>query len=337
MSRSENFPAVDVDAAASDWLLRREAGLSDVERIEFERWMAADPRHRAAVTQADKAWRLLDRPRLAGRGHEMINALGRRATRRRRRRAAGAALALAAVVVVAFQWNPLRPPAPNVAAPVVVTPEKRVLPDGGLIEMKPGAELSVDYSGNLRRVTLRSGEALFHVAENKLRPFVVSAQGVEVRAVGTAFLVSMHTSQVDVIVTQGAVAVERPSRDSTGGEAAGEFKPTVVAAGNRVSVDLDARAAVLPAIPLSPDEIAARLEWRAPRVTFSDTALADAVAVMNRYSQIQLVIDDPVLARLPVNGVFRVDNTGTLVRVLETGFGVQAEHAGNTIILRRVR
>lgn len=327
-----------IDEAASEWLLRREAGLTPGEREEYEQWLAADGRHMAAIERAGQAWALLDRPREVGRSHEMIHALGRRATRRRRRRVVGAVIALAAAVVVGVQWNPLRGPGAHQTTAIVAAAEKRVLPDGGLVELKPGAELSVDYSGELRRVTLRSGEALFHVAENKQRPFVVTAQGVQVRAVGTAFLVSMANRQVDVVVTQGTVAVDHPSPAVSGDRSAGNrFEPIFVDAGNRVTVDLASDAAALPVLPISPDEIEARLDWRALRVTFSGTALGEALSLINQHARVHLVIDDPELARMPVNGVFRVDNTETLIQLLEAAFEVHAERSNDTIILRRAK
>ncbi len=324
-----------VDAAASDWLIRREAGLTDAEQAEFEQWMAADPRCREAIARAEQAWSLLDRPRQAGREHEMVRALGQRAGRRRRRRAVGAALALAAAVVVSLQWNPMRTPSSDISSALVSAPEKRVLPDGGIIELKPGAELSVDYSGALRRVTLVSGEALFHVAENKQRPFVVTARQVQVRAVGTAFVVAVQTGQVDVVVTQGTVAVERPPvTPAPVGRGEEQPQPALVSAGHRVTVDLGAGAAAFPTIAMSPEEMAARLGWLAPLVRFSDTPLAEAVALINRHSPVQFVIDDPALARMPVSGQFRVD-AETLMAFFEKGFGVETQRTGDTVILRR--
>ena len=79
-SRAAKFSTAQVEAEASDWLLRRESGMSDAERAEYEFWLAADPRHRTAFLAAEQTWRLLDRPRQAGRGPEMFQALGRRAT-----------------------------------------------------------------------------------------------------------------------------------------------------------------------------------------------------------------------------------------------------------------
>lgn len=323
----------DIDAIASDWVVRRDSGLTAAERSEFETWQSADPRHRAALERLGQTWSLLEHPRNAGRGDEMVRALSARAHRRRRRTAA-AAVAMVGLLVAGLGWQVTRDEgAASYRGAQLVLPEKRVLPDGGTVELKPGAEISVDYAGAWRRVTLHQGEALFHVAENPARPFVVTAGGVDVRAVGTAFLVAMGGREVDVVVTHGRVAVERAAVTETAAPVA-----TLVDAGNRVTVErVQTVAAAAAVVEISPTEMAERLAWSGPRVEFSDTPLADAVALMNRHSKVRLVIDDPALAKIPVNGVFRVDNTETLVRLLEAGFGVRAERADGIITLRKAR
>jgi transmembrane sensor len=60
-------------------------------------------------------------------------------------------------------------------------------------------------------VVLERGEAHFQVAKNPARPFVVVARGVEIRAVGTAFSVGLESTRVEVLVTEGQVAVETAS------------------------------------------------------------------------------------------------------------------------------
>src|SRR3546814_12625198 len=69
----------------------------------------------------------------------------------------------------------------------------------------------------MRRVILRRGEASFEVAHNVQRPFVVSAEGLDVRAVGTAFVVGIEDGGVEVTVEEGVVAV--------GGAASGSPRP----------------------------------------------------------------------------------------------------------------
>ena len=48
-------------AIAAQWTIRRDRGLSASESIDYELWLAADPRHAAAMQRTSAAWSLLDR------------------------------------------------------------------------------------------------------------------------------------------------------------------------------------------------------------------------------------------------------------------------------------
>lgn len=56
---------------------------------------------------------------------------------------------------------------------------------------------------------------------------------------------------------------------------------------------------------------------------------------MNRYSRVQLIIEDPSLSDLEVSGYFRPDNTEIFLRLLEQGLGVKSELRADGIALRR--
>lgn len=324
-----------IDAEASQWIIQRDAGLSAVESTRFAAWQAADPRHADAVARHDEAWTLLDQPRTRGRGYEMATALAHRASRRRRRRTGLSALAAAVVLVAGVLWQtptPAEGPSPTSTA-LVLAPRLQHLPDGSVVELKSGAEIAVDYAGALRRVTLIKGVALFQVAKNPDRAFVVTAAGVQVRAVGTAFTVELGRANVDVVVTEGRVAVAQS--DLT--PAPSPVAPTFVNAGKRMTVDFEAKPAVPEPIDVSPTEMSDHLAWRDTRLEFSETPLAEAIALMNRHSKVQLIVADAALGTLPVNGIFRADNTETLVRLMEANFGVTAERSGDKITLRKAR
>jgi transmembrane sensor len=91
-------------------------------------------------------------------------------------------------------------------------------------------------------------------------------------------------------------------------------------------------------MPVSPDVIRSALAWQAPRLQFSETPLAEAVAEFNRLNHHQLTIGDPELANLAIGGTFRPDNVDGFVRLLCTTLDVRAESAGgDRTILRRAR
>jgi transmembrane sensor len=56
------------------------------------------------------------------------------------------------------------------------------------------------------------------------------------------------------------------------------------------------------ALPPQVDEL---LSWREGYLRFHETALADAVAEMNRYNTRKIVIEDPELAAIRISGSFR--------------------------------
>ena len=329
--------AAHIDAAASHWLARRDAGLTEDERREFNRW-ASDPRHASALSRHAQAWALLDRPSAHGTADAMIAELGQRARHRQRRRRAWAIAGAFGVILAAIGFQKLDSiPAPqslvaSTTQAITVWPKTRTLPDGSVVELRSGAQISVLFNEVSRRVVLQRGMAHFQVREDKSRPFVVVAQGIEVRAVGTVFAVQLETAQVDVLVTEGRVAVEKTSPQAT---ATGAVQPlALVDAGNRVVVatgkEQELKAVVT---PLAETETKERLAWRATRLEFTGTPLAQAVTMMNRFNQVQFVISDPALAEMEVSGLFRADNTDAFLLLLEGSLDLKSRREGDRIVL----
>lgn len=258
---------------------------------------------------------------------------------RRRRRQWLATTAVAAVVLTGVSlW--LLPPAgklpvaPPVATATTIRPEQQRLPDGSVVELKGDAEIIVDFDGPLRRVVLRRGEAYFAVAKNPHRAFVVEAGGVSVRAVGTAFTVQFDRRQVEVLVTEGQVAVSPPSGPpAVGTRDVSPVAPTLIGAGNRCVVEADTKPKIQPVLPAELNE---RLGWRVAQLEFSGTPLAEVVALMNEHNPrgVRFVIGHPALNRIRLSGFLLASNDAGLVGLLEAQFGVQAERSGDTITLR---
>lgn len=342
--RPPKLTSTQIDATAADWVLRREAGLNEREQADYSEWLAQDPQHAAAVARHDEAWSLLDRPRNQGTAHALADALARRTHRRSRLRWSASGLAMALLTIGLFWLRPGSPVGTGAAGTaLVLNPTREFLPDGSRVELRSGATFSVDYDGAQRRITLRSGEALFQVVKDPQRPFIVTAAGIEVRAVGTAFLVDLGETRVDVIVTEGQVAVNptraptTPLQESAPARTEAARAPTLVDAGRRLVVGLAPDQGTPEPVDISKSELNDRLSWRATRLEFSYTPLAEAIALMNQHSEVKMVIDDPDLATLPVNGLFRADNSETLLRLLEANFDVISSRTGNVLTLRRRR
>jgi len=339
------------DTAANEaaaWVLRRDRGLSPSEQDEFSAWLAADPRHGEQLARHRRHWQRLDtlaewRPEHAAQPNPDLLAPPLR-IRLRRWRPAVAILAAAAAVTMAIYvvrpWNGKNDAAgatDTVANSSATGP--RVLADGTRVELNRGAEFSVHFTPGERRVRLERGEAHFFVTKNPQRPFIVSAGGVDVRAVGTAFNVRIDPSAVEVLVTEGQVRL-----DST--PAASSSNPTVVTAPpilpllearQRAVVSLTQPAATTPpqVATLTVGEIERVLAWQHRLLDFNAAPLNEIVVEFNRRNVTQLVVIDEDLAAIRISATIRSDNIDGFVHLLEAGFGARAEKRGESEILLR--
>ena len=164
------------------------------------------------------------------------------------------------------------------------------LADGSTITLNTATAATVRYDLLGRNITLQRGEALFDVAKNKWRPFVVTAGRAQVRAVGTSFDVTCLQEQpLRVTVRDGIVEVK----------AAGISGSVSVAAGRRAVGQPDGQFAVE---TLPDGQLARDLAWRDGYIFFRRQTLADAAREFERYSKLRILIDDPVLASRTVTG-----------------------------------
>lgn len=335
-------PTGATEDIAADWLARRESGLSADEQAEFSQWLLADPGHAAAAERLAATWARLRQPQLNGQAamvEQWVEARVRTGRSRLARKIAVVAWGgLAAAAAVGLALLPMgRGPAVASAVPVAIEtgPERRTLADGSVVEFNAGAVIEVDFSPLRRDVRLVRGEAHFAVRKDSARPFVVTAGGVAVRAVGTAFSVRVAPEEIGVLVTEGQVAVERVVvAEAAAGPGPG---PTLVSAGRSLAVALDsARAVPIEPTAVARAEIDAALAWRNPRVEFTAMPLAEAVALFNGRNRLQLALADPALAGIPISGLFPSDDPETFSRLVIASAGQQAARAADgTIVLKR--
>lgn len=384
MSPVKPGPA-EMEELASRWAVRHAEGLGVRDRAEFERWLQSDPRHYAAFAEADLALSVLTPPGAAQDRDALRQELAAWEEQRRRRRSwgrriafASVGLAAAAALAVVFRsedW--MRTTAPSVeagAATMAVRPRGRTLPDGSVVELNAGADLAVEFSSELRGVRLVRGEAHFSVAKDASRPFVVAVGPVKVRAVGTAFNVRFEPAAVQVLVTEGQVAVDAPlekadrripgtpstatgdlplplsglavgvaDRSATAGVAGPSslspgHAPQLLAAGHRMVVALDPQAgAALAATPVSADEIQRELAWRQMRVELSNATLEEAVALFNRRGRVQVAIADAELKARRLSGIYWADSGAQFAELIAATLEIQIvqEEPGRILLRKR--
>jgi transmembrane sensor len=203
------------------------------------------------------------------------------------------------------------------------------LGDGSVVRMSPNTDLRVDLQRHLRSVGLERGEAVFHVAKDPTRPFVVSAARASVQAVGTVFTVARNADTVVVTVTEGRVSVVARSVDTGTGGGTLPHTPIPLQANERLSI-----SPVGIASPVRYIVKANTPDWEDNQLVFENARVSDIVEKFNRRNTTQIRITDPRLGSRSVSGVFDADDPRSFVDFLTTVAGdARAEDAPDQIIV----
>jgi transmembrane sensor len=333
-----------IETAAAEWLCERDEGFAPGRAQAFAAWRAADARHEAAVAETERAMELLAempevRAPLEARIAEVTQPVAPVVRWGGFRPPVWAAGLAAALVLAAGVWwlAPERPTEPQRYVTAAARQQQIALTDGSVVNLNVSSEVRVRLTANERRVTLASGQAHFAVAHDTARPFIVTAGGVSVRAVGTAFSVRVGDAGVEVLVTEGKVEVTRGSASAgVGAAVSGVAVPPQLVAGQRALIAPEGAVANAPIERVSADVLSAAVRWHSQVMTFSDLPLRDAVVLFNRRNDTQLVLADEKLGAQKIGGTFAADQVEAFVRLLEKDGDVVAERRGaREIALRR--
>ena len=338
-----------LEQAALDWFARCQRGLSAEEESQFEAWLTADRAHADLFNELAGTWQMLGHAAPAS--TDALETSGAKASVASRPKRSAAwrrwvlPVAAAAAVALAYfgYWRPQH--FASGAATEIGALRTLRLPDGSVVKLNTNSEIAVGFSPAERRIELLRGEASFAVAKNPARPFIVTAGGVAVRAVGTAFNVRLDPRSVEVLVLEGRVKVD----DTASGQsllAAAEgtsAADAVLMPGQRAVVELAPPVPQRPApsaaivTALAAGEVQRRNAWQNRRLEFESAPLREIVAEFNRFSRHKLVIADATLGEQRFGGSFNADDSDGLVRMLRENFGVTVEQMDGVTVLRAAK
>lgn len=170
--------------------------------------------------------------------------------------------------------------------------DRTLLADGSVIRVGPNTSVRWTYTDHERSLVLSRGEALFEVAKDPLRPFVVSTKIGNVRAVGTEFGVSLvNASTAVVTVAHGKVVVSKPTQ--------GSFLVTDI---TEPLADLIANEQLVMSSdkvqPVQQVDATRELQWATGYYEFRGEKVKQAVDEFNRRNRVQVVIADPAIGEI---------------------------------------
>jgi transmembrane sensor len=324
-------------AEAGAWVARLGGDVSGEDGVEFDAWLEAAPQNRAAWRRAIGLMQAFD-----ARAGDVLAHLDKlppqapvrplaaqpvRPSARRRRpsvwrwAAPAGGLALAAAVAAVVLPSVVVTP-PTVATYATARGEHRhlTLTDGSIVDLDAGTKLTVAMSGKERRLTLTEGQALFDVAPDPKRPFVVAAGDRLVRDIGTQFDVKRQAGLLTVTVASGRVSVE---------PAAVPGRAIQLGPGQRLALD-DSGVGQLTSV-----DPAETLSWMSHKLVYRNAPLSDVVADLNRQFDEQTTIADPELAKTPITGVIVLDNQRAVMSRLALMLPIKAVPSDKGLVLQK--
>ena len=308
-------------ASAAEWLVRLQApDLDEAEAVAFDAWLNAHPANAAAYDAA-----LAVMLEVEAASDRIASALKATPARRPMASRRGWLLAggLAAAATIALAVTPFSAFETATQTFVTAKGEHRSvkLADGSVIDLNAGSRLSARLGAHDRRVVMPEGEAVFDVAADKTRPFLIAAGDRTVRVVGTRFDVRRRSGMLSVTVERGMVEVQ-PSE----GAAGRSFR---LHPGQRL--DHVEGAASVRVSTADPRQVSS---WSSGRLIYRDQPLGDVVADLNQQFPRPIFLDDPALAQTRVSGVLVLDDQAAVIRRLALLAPIKALPSADGIVLR---
>ncbi len=215
-------------------------------------------------------------------------------------------------------WSELNPPAdPNFHSTMVGEMSSLALPDGSVVTLNTQTSVRVAYSETHRDIHLITGEALFDVTKDAVRPFRVFTEHGVVRAVGTQFNVHSRATEMTVTVVEGEVDVQANSNLTRAGNSlTNQGGSSVSVAPEPVRLIVGQQARVSAEVAVSEAVTAKAIAWQERRLIFEALPLKDVINEFNRYNDRPILIADPALEVLPITAIFQSNDPESFVDFL---------------------
>lgn len=365
---------------ASDWLVRQRTGpLSREDKKTFDAWLRASPERIRAYLEVSAIWEdialldpqlsmpaaaeLIARARADGpvaslrdacdliehKGRKPVADAAAAAASKKRQPRFGlrVAASIAACCVICagliLWWTRAPTYATGIGEQRSIT-----LADGSVVHLNARTEIRVEFHPREREVALLRGQALFDVAKDPDRPFLVRAGRTHIQVVGTQFDVNESHAGTFITVVKGRIAVFGPevSRMRAGlteppiplhGEDSADLlkrlpvhvKPIFLTATEQLTVTADRLKEKRHV------DVADVTAWTERRFVFDDAPLAEVIDEFNRYNARPLVLTGPRTGDLRINAVFSSPNSSLLVRFLRAQSELAVHETSTEISISR--
>lgn len=304
---------IDIDpsilAEAAEWFAILDSGqASKTETDQWQAWLHAHPDHQAAWSRVEFfTHKLQNLPSQAASAALNQPDLYRRRTLKTL--AVLGAIGLSGWQI--FQGRYLQAWTADYQTAIGAT-QTITLADGSKVTLDTGSAFNVEYTPELRKLQLVSGEIYIETALDKpglYRPFVVDSQQGRVRALGTRFSVRQLSGNNQVSVFADAVEIQPSTPGSS---------KLILHAGQNTRFNAEQ-------IEAASTMRADRPTWTQGFLLADNLPLSEFLLQLNRY-RYGYITCDPQIATLRIVGAFPLNNTERALAMLEETLPVKVSN-----------
>jgi ferric-dicitrate binding protein FerR (iron transport regulator) len=193
------------------------------------------------------------------------------------------------------------------------------LPDGTQVALNAGSSLKYpeNFKGKEREVILQ-GEAFFDVTHDEKKTFVIKAQELQIKVLGTSFYVNTQRNEntIEVVLMKGSVQLDFNE------------KQMVLKPGDKAII-LKHHGEIVRQENNDPN----LLSWKTKIMQFTDTPLHEIVEVLENVYHKDIVVLTPEINNRVVTATFEGQSLEAVLLVLQSTINIAAKPNGNRIEL----
>lgn len=343
----KSLPAMqEVEREARTWAARIDGDtLTEEELVAFDAWRDQSPLHADAYSRISQFWSEFEiADRLADYAESdvaqdaiqsdksiwNIRPIGK--SRRAVFARIAASIAILATSVLIFEFSQSPQLFRDTYATVVGEQQNVSLPDGSFVVLNTESVIEVSFTDKARIIKMPQGEAFFDVTPDIDRPFLVTTEKGTVRAVGTAFSINLQSEALDVIVTEGRVALTviddffglKEIEAAEGQEVKhSPYKNPIVelSAGQSISIVDQVNSITV----LAPEALQQKLDWRDGELYFDGDTLEEVMVKVGRYTGLRIDIEGDALKSQEVVAYYKIGDVERLFEALSVMSNIQVE------------
>ncbi len=304
----------NIDEQAISWLIKEKEGLSQIEKEQLEYWLEENPSHKKSY---DTNKLLRQRfSNLSNSTKEKLLEKANKGAKKTKFIERTKKFAIAASIFLCISFGADYYFVPVYSQNFVSAQQLQntlTLPDNSKIVLDVHSNLNINYYKGSRNVDFIDGRAVFYVAKDKERLFIIKTKDAKIEVVGTAFEVSNFDDNLSVTVKEGTVKVSF------------DRKVTYLNQGDKIFVDKNKE------LKFAKTELENIASWEKGFLVFDKTSLKDSLEEFSRYVDINIEYDNSKVAQIPITGKFSTNDFDKFLLALPKIYSITVDKNQNSL------